>query len=54
MIHSKSHLHEAADLLRRLLLHPVGNVGVGVQRKAGGVMAQHTGQGFHVHSVLQG
>ena len=26
---------------------------VGVQGESSGVMAQHGGQGFHVHSVLQ-
>lgn len=47
------HLHEISDLLRRLLLHPVRNVGVGVQRKSRGEMAQHLGQGFDVHAILQ-
>lgn len=29
-------------------------MGVGVQGEAGGVVAQHTGDGFDVHAVLQG
>ena len=40
--------------VRRLFLHGCGDVGVGVQREPGGVVAQHRGQGFHVYSVLQG
>ena len=47
------HLHEISDLLRRLLLHPVCDVGVGIQRKTRGEMAQHLGQGFDVHAILQ-
>ena len=47
------HLHEISDLLRRLLLHPVCDVGVGIQRKSRGEMAQHLGQGFDVHAILQ-
>ena len=47
------HLHEISDLLRRLLLHPVCDVGVGIQRKTRGEMAQHLGQGLDVHAILQ-
>ena len=47
------HLHEISDLLRRLLLHPVCDVGVGVQRESRGEMAQHLGQGLDVHAILQ-
>ena len=49
---SESHLHEAAHLFRRLLLHLVGDVGVGVQSEAGGVVAQHPREGFDIYSVL--
>ena len=38
----------------RLLLHRGGYMGVGVQRKPGGVVAQHGGEGFDIYSVLQG
>ena len=31
-----------------------GDVGVGVQREARRVVAQHRGHRFHVHAVLQG
>ena len=31
-----------------------GDVGVGVQREARRVVAQHTADGLHVHSILQG
>ena len=31
-----------------------GDVGVGVQRKARGVVTEHTADRFHVHAVLQG
>lgn len=47
------HLHEISDLLRRLLLHPACDVGVGIQRKTRGEMAQHLGQGLDVHAILQ-
>ena len=30
-----------------------GDVGVGVQREACGVMTEHTADGFHVHAVLE-
>lgn len=50
----RGRLHEAADFLRRTLLHIVGDMGVGVQREAGAVVAQHTGQSFHIHAVGDG
>ena len=31
-----------------------GDVGVGVQREACGVVTQHTADGFYVHAVLHG
>lgn len=40
--------------LRRLPLDRGGHMGVGVQGKPGAVVAQHAGDGFHIHSVLQG
>ena len=39
--------------MRRFELCVGGDVGVGVQRKACGVVAQHTADRFHVHAVLQ-
>ena len=46
--------HEAADFLRCASLHIVGDVRVGVQREARAVVAQHTGQGFHIHAAGDG
>ena len=39
--------HEAADLLRYNSLHMC----IGVQGKSGAVVAQHTGQHFHIHTA---
>ena len=39
--------------LRRLSLGSTGDVGVGVQGKPCGEVAQHPGHGFHIHPVLQ-
>ena len=50
----RSRFHEAADLLSRASLHIVGDVRVGVQGKPGAEMAQHTGQGFHIHTAGDG
>ena len=44
-------LHEAADLLCRTSLHIVGDVRVGVQSEPSAVMAQHAGQGLHIHAA---
>ena len=44
---------DAADGVRRLPLHPLGRVGVGVQGETCAVVAQSVGQGFHIHSILQ-
>ena len=41
------------DLHRRLLLHGVGHMGVDVQRRCRGNMANDGGQRFHIHSMLQ-
>ena len=43
--------HEAADLLSRASLHIVGDMRIGVQRKPGAEVAQHTGQGLHIHAA---
>ena len=50
----RSCFHEAADLLRRTSLHIVGDVRIGVERKPGTVVAQHTGQGLHIHAAGEG
>ena len=39
--------------LRRLELGVSGDMGVGVQRKACGVVTEHTADGFDVHAILQ-
>ena len=44
--------HEAAHFLRGLLLHLPRGVGVGAERKASVVVAQHAADGFHIHTVL--
>ena len=43
--------HEAADLLSRTSLHIVGDVRIGVQCEPCAEVAQHTGQGFHIHAA---
>ena len=47
----RGRFHEAADLLRRTSLHIVGDMGVGVQGEARAVVAQHAGQGLHIHAA---
>lgn len=42
-----------ADGVRCLPLHPLGDVGVGVQGETCAVVAQSVGQGFHIYTVLQ-
>ncbi len=51
----KSHrlINDTPDGVRRLPLHPLGGVGIGVQCEACAVVTQRVGQGFHVHSMLQ-
>ena len=44
---------KSSHLLCRVLLHLGGDMAVGVQGKACGVVPQHTGQGLHVHPILQ-
>ena len=39
--------------MRRFQLRVGGDVGVGVQREAYGVVTQHRGDRFHVHTVLE-
>ena len=46
--------HEAAHGFRRLILHLPGGVGVSAQGEACVVVAQHTGDRFDVHTILQG
>ena len=41
------------DGIRRLPLHPLGGVGVGIQREARRVVTQRIGEGLDVHSMLQ-
>ena len=40
--------------IRHLILHLAGSVGVGAEGEPGIVVAQHTGNGLDIHSVLQG
>lgn len=44
---------DAADGVRRLPLHPLGDVGIGVQRKPCAVVPQGIREGFHIYAVLQ-
>lgn len=46
-------INNTPDSIRRLPLHPLGGVGVGVQCEASAVVAQGVGEGFHVHTMLQ-
>jgi len=45
---------EAADRIGGFRLHRGGHVGIGVQSEASGVVAQHSGQSFDIHTVLEG
>lgn len=45
---------DCADGVCCVLLHLGGGVGVGVEREACGVVAQGSGEGFHVYAVLEG
>ena len=44
---------DAPHRLRRLELRVGGDVDIGVQREARGVMTEHRGHGFYIHAVLQ-
>ena len=50
----RGRFHEAADLLRRTSLHIVGDVRIGVERKPCAIVAQHAGQGLHIHAAGEG
>ena len=45
--------HEAAHFLCGLLLHLPSGVGVGAKREARVVVAEHTADGFDIHTVLE-
>lgn len=45
-------VHKPTDFIRRAKLHLAGHMGVSVQREAGAVMAEHTGQSFHIDTAL--
>ena len=46
--------HEVSHGFCRLILHLPGGVGVGAKGEARVIVAQHTGDRFDVHAVLQG
>ena len=46
--------HEATHGFRRLILHLAGGVGIGAQGEPRVVVAQHTGNGLDIHTILQG
>lgn len=50
------HIHpqESAYLLSRILMHLGGDVTVGVQGEACGIMPEETRQGLHIHAILKG
>ena len=50
----RDRFHKATDLLSRTSLHIVGDVRIDVQRKPDAEVAQHTGQGFHIHAAGDG
>ncbi len=52
MFHSYIPFQEGPHLVRRVLLHAGGDVGVGVQREARREVTEYVGQRFHVHAVL--
>ena len=47
-------IDHTANGVRRLPLHPLGGVGVGVQGKACTIVPQGIRESFHIHTVLQG
>ena len=46
-------IYHTPDGLRRLPLHPLGSVGVGVQREPRAVVSQGVGEGLHINAMLQ-
>ena len=46
--------HDLSDGSSRFLLHSAGRVRVDIQREARAAVAEHGGNRFHVHAVLQG
>ena len=46
--------HKAAHGFRRLILHLPGGMGVGAEREARVVVAQHTGDRLDIHAILEG
>ena len=51
-------LHRLVDYIpdgvRRLPLHPLSGMGIGIQREARRVVAQCVGESLHIHAILQG
>ena len=45
---------DCADGVCRVLLHLCSGVGVDVEGEAGGVVAQGSGESFHIYAVLEG
>lgn len=46
--------HKISHGFCRLILRLSGGVGVGSERESGIVVSQHTADGFHVYTVLEG
>lgn len=46
-------VNDTANSVCRLPLHPLGGVGVGIQREPRAVVAQGVREGFHIYTVLQ-
>ena len=53
-IHSHRLVDNIPDGIRRFPLHPLGGMGIGVQRESRRVVAQRIGEGLHIHAVLEG
>ena len=47
-------INYVSDGICRLPFHPLGDVGVGVQREICAAVTKRVGESFHVHAVLQG
>ena len=50
----RGRFHEAADFLRCTSLHIIGDMQRGIQGEPGAVVAQHAGQGLHIHAAGEG